>query len=123
MPAGGAPPDSVACQATLTWNLPVVASRLGSAEPLSVAVVEPTEVAAEVLTDGTSGVVKLNTVPTEVPWLFEASALKYYVVPAVRPVSAAVYGVAVLPEPSEVPPLVGARMPKLSLHVPGLVVA
>ena len=30
---------------------------------------------------------------------------------------------AVVPAPSEVPPAVGARVPKVSLQVPGLVVA
>jgi hypothetical protein len=45
------------------------------------------------------------------------------VVPAVSPTIGPVYGTAVLPPPSEKPPLVGVRTPKLSLQPPGLVVA
>ena len=40
-----------------------------------------------------------------------------------RPVIGSEYGTAALPLPSDVPPETGARVPKASLQVPGLVVA
>ncbi|MCZ7685286.1 MAG: hypothetical protein M5U28_43520 [Sandaracinaceae bacterium] len=41
----------------------------------------------------------------------------------VSPVMSWLNDVLEVPEPSELPPLAGARVPKLSLHVPGLTVA
>jgi hypothetical protein len=43
------------------------------------------------------------------------------VVPATRPVIDREKGRSARPEPSAVPPVVGARVPKVSLQVPGLV--
>jgi hypothetical protein len=45
------------------------------------------------------------------------------VVADAKPVSACEYATEVVPLPNDVPPLAGARVPKLSLHVPGLVVS
>ena len=40
-----------------------------------------------------------------------------------RPVSACAYATAAVPEPRPAPPLTGARMPKVSVQVPGSTVA
>ena len=55
-------------------NQPVPALPRGFAEPLSVAVVPVTSVAADVVTAGAAEVVKLRTVPKRVPAEFEAIA-------------------------------------------------
>lgn len=49
-------------------------------------------------------------------------AQKKYVVPIERLVIDCEYGWPELPEPSDDPPLAGARIPNVSLQVPGLVV-
>jgi hypothetical protein len=102
----------------------VVAPPLGEAEPFSVAEVAPTALAAAVVTVGSAaGVVNLSTAPTLVPTEFATMAQKKYVAPGVRPVMTCEKGVALVPLPSAGPLNEGARVPNVSLHVPGLVVA
>ena len=101
----------------------MVALPAGLALPLSVAAELVTAVAASDVTTGAPGVVKDITAPKLVPAALLAMAQKKYVAPPVSPVRAWVCATAVTPAPSVVPPAAGARVPKVSLHVPGSTVA
>ena len=88
---------------------------------MSVAVFDVTRVAAEVVAVGAACVVKFNSEPNEVPSALDAIAQKKYIVPGDKPVIACEYACVEVPDPSADPPLDGARIPNVSLHVPGLV--
>ena len=101
---------------------PNAASPLGFAEPFNVAELDVSKVAADVTAVGALGVVNDMSDPKAVPSALEAMAEKKYVVPIERPVIDCENGWPELPEPRADPPLVGARIPNISLHVPGLIV-
>jgi hypothetical protein len=101
-------------------NQPVDETPLGFAVPLSVAPVAVIDVAAFDNRDGAApGVVNCNTDPKEIPPEFWLTAQKKYVVAGDRPLIACEYGTSEFPEPRSLPPAAGARVPKMSLHVPG----
>ena len=89
---------------------------------MSVTNVPPRPETGDVVTLGTAGVVTLTGKPKPVPAEFEAIAQKKYVVPRVRPVMFSRKVCDELPAPRFVPPAAGARVPNVSLQVPGLVV-
>ena len=87
-----------------------------------VAVDAVTSVAAPVTIVGAFNVVNDCTVPNDLPTMFSTIAQKKYVVPAERPVTNCEYDAALVPLPSAEPSVAGARVPKVSSHVPGFVV-
>jgi hypothetical protein len=89
--------------------------------PFKVAVVEVTLVAAVVVTTGAASVVKVCSDPKRVPSEFWAMAQNQYCVDEASPVSAWLKGVGAEPAPSDVPPVAGNRVPKVSSHASGLV--
>ena len=103
-------------------NQAVVEVPLGVIDEFSCAVVEVTGDAACVSTVGSATVVKLTIAPSVVPCPFCAMAHQKYVVLGVSPDSTCVKVWAALPAPMFVPPVLGVRVPKVSLHVPGFTV-
>src|SRR3954469_16480660 len=126
-PAAGARVPKVSLQlpgSTVEYrNQPVAEDRFGFAEPFSVAVVLATGDAAAEVTDGAALVVNESSAPNDVPTGLWAIAQKKYAVPGESPVTACENDTDALPGPRAVPPLAGARVPKASLHAPGLTVS